>query len=180
MIKTYKAILLPSLTGVFINKCDGLDTCFNHGFEEYNPLNNFQHVNLMSLYIVPIDYDEDYNKLPFYTMEGYDFFLSKVIASTDSKLKSGYPKISINIIKDYVKSYNEHNQILFFDVEMENINDLIPKIDNDGNIIIHVHKKYSLEEVFSLCHEAYYRHETKYKGIPFEEWFEDTMKKSIK
>lgn len=140
----YKVVMIPTETGVIIKTEEGLDTCFNHGFDLYNPENNYKHVFLRSLYFTTnqkiekgdwylslVD-DESYEQIFQYdgslseeVIEENGLFDScfKIVASTDKSLN--LPIIPESFVKRYVVTginkvklsfkTNEKNEVVIFE-----------------------------------------------------------------
>ncbi len=181
--KTYRIEMCSQRTGVLIFDKSKLDTCFNHGFDLYNPDRNYQHVGVSGLFIIS---DEEPNVGDYYFKNGAIDRMSheqytkgnidkckKIIASTDKHMT---PKCLIpeSFIMIYVDQYNLGKKIELVELKLREGGFVISmgvtglnrhsafeiEACEDGYVSIMPQKTYSKREVIMLL-DSFGKHVSK-------------------
>lgn len=182
--KTYKIEMCPQRTGVLIFQNGKLDTCFNHGFDLYNPDKNYQHVGVNALFITsdeePVDGD-------YYMRDGAVYQLvnniksfsdslpscKKIIASTNKTITPN-ALIPESFVIQYVDQFNLGKKIELVELKLREGRFVISmgktglnrhsslEIDTceDGYVSMMPQKTYSKREVIMLL-DSFGKHVSK-------------------
>ena len=181
--KTYRIEMRSQRTGVLIFDKSKLDTCFNHGFDLYNPDKNYQHVGVSGLFIIS---DEEPSVGEYYSRNGAIYRLSyeqytkgnidnckRVIASTDKYITPKY-LIPETFVLNYVDQFNLGKKIELVELKLRECRSVIsmgktglnhhPTFDidtcEDGYVSVMPQKTYSKREVIMLL-DSFGKHVSK-------------------